>query len=63
MASEKQGCSYRLHEVTEKDLPLSCPMPGQRIWDAHPQVYLPIEQEQRVTCPYCDAEYVLKQDA
>lgn len=54
-ASEK-----RVYKVTKADLPLSCPMPGMRMWDAHPKVYLPIEQaEGRVVCPYCDAEYIL----
>lgn len=53
-ASEK-----RCYEVTKADLPLSCPMPGMRMWDAHPKVYLPIEEAGRVVCPYCDAVYVL----
>ena len=50
----------RRYEVTAADLPLSCPMPDMRLWDAHPRVYLPIAEEGHVTCPYCDAEYFLK---
>lgn len=49
-------------EITEADLPLSCPMPNQRLWDGHPRVYLPIEKTGRETCPYCSTEYVLKRD-
>ncbi|MFW0080030.1 MAG: zinc-finger domain-containing protein, partial [Coxiella endosymbiont of Haemaphysalis qinghaiensis] len=31
-----------------------------RLWDAHPRVYLPIEHEGYFVCPYCEAEYSLK---
>ncbi|MEO8670661.1 MAG: zinc-finger domain-containing protein [Tahibacter sp.] len=49
------------YEVTRADLPLSCPMPGMRLWDAHPKVYLAIEDEGgESVCPYCGAHYVLK---
>jgi len=47
-------------EVTFADLPLSCPMPKMVLWNAHPRVYLPIEQTGEATCPYCGAHYVLK---
>ena len=29
------------YDVTEDDLPLSCPMPGMYLWNSHPRVYLP----------------------
>lgn len=54
-----QACTKRHYDVTQADLPLSCPPRDMRVWDAHPRVYLPIEAEGRVVCPYCDAEYVL----
>ncbi len=31
------------YNVTEADLPLSCPMPGMFLWNSHPKVYLAIE--------------------
>ncbi|EKD75734.1 MAG: hypothetical protein ACD_44C00036G0009 [uncultured bacterium] len=49
----------RQYEVTAADLPLCCPMPDMRLWDAHPRVYLPIQTLGTVICPYCDAEYRL----
>jgi uncharacterized Zn-finger protein len=55
-----QACTKRHYEITRADLPLSCPPRADRIWDAHPRVYLPIEETGRVVCPYCDAEYTLK---
>ena len=47
-------------EVTEKDLPLHCPMPGQSVWNAHPRVFLPVEQKGEARCPYCGTLYRLK---
>lgn len=48
------------YEVTRADLPLSCPMPGMSLWNSHPKVYLPIEDEGgESVCPYCGARYVL----
>ena len=50
----------RLIEVTAADLPLHCPMPAMMLWNAHPRVFLPIEQSGEVLCPYCGTKYVLK---
>lgn len=47
------------YEVSRADLPLSCPMPDQRLWNAHPRVYLPIEKTGEARCPYCSAQYRL----
>ena len=58
--STTTASTRRHYEVTEADLPLSCPMPNMRLWDAHPRVFLPIEETGHVVCPYCDAEYSLK---
>lgn len=50
------------YEVTAKDLPLSCPMPGMYLWNSHPKVYLPIHDAPggEIQCPYCSAVFVLK---
>ena len=47
-------------EVSRTDLPLSCPQSHQKIWNAHPRVYLPIEDSGEATCPYCGTHYALK---
>jgi len=57
-----QACKEHRYEVRLADLPLSCPMKEMRVWDAHPRVYLPIEETGRAVCPYCDAEYILKEE-
>jgi len=46
-------------EVRRADLPLSCPTPEQRLWNAHPRVFLPIEKTGEATCPYCSTHYRL----
>jgi len=51
--------TQRTYEVSRADLPLSCPTPGQRLWNSHPRVYLPIEETGEALCPYCSAHYVL----
>jgi len=51
------------YDVTAADLPLSCPMPGMQLWNSHPRVYLPIEETGWAKCPYCSAEYTLKDSA
>jgi uncharacterized Zn-finger protein len=47
------------YDVTEEDLPLSCPMPQMYLWNSHPRVYLPIRDTGWAKCPYCGAEYTL----
>ncbi len=51
------------YEVTQADLPLSCPMPGMKLWNSHPKVYLPVEAKGSAKCPYCGAVFVLKDPA
>ena len=48
------------YEITRKDLPLHCPMQDSALWNSHPRVFLPIEETGKAKCPYCGAEYVLK---
>ncbi|HEX4044236.1 MAG TPA: zinc-finger domain-containing protein [Gammaproteobacteria bacterium] len=55
------ACTKRRYEITRADLPLSCPPRDMRVWDAHPRVYLSIEETGKITCPYCGAEYVLNE--
>jgi uncharacterized Zn-finger protein len=48
-------------EVTRADLPIHCPMPGSSLWNSHPRVYIPVEENRgRAKCPYCGADYLLK---
>ena len=46
--------------VTEKDLPLHCPMPGAPLWAQHPRVFLDVLHGHEALCPYCGTKYVFK---
>ena len=50
-------------QIRRAQLPLSCPLPEQYLWNAHPKVYLPIEDSGEVVCPYCGTRYTLVDDA
>ena len=60
-STNKNSASAVKHQdVTAADLPLSCPMSSQKLWNAHPRVYLPIEKTGKASCPYCGISYTLK---
>jgi len=44
--------------VTEKDLPLHCPLPGAPLWSRHPRVFLDVVKEGHALCPYCGTKFV-----
>ncbi len=48
------------YEVSRQNLPLHCPMDGMSLWNSHPKVYLSIEKTGKAKCPYCGADYTLK---
>ncbi|NCA70568.1 MAG: zinc-finger domain-containing protein [Sphingobacteriia bacterium] len=61
-AAVATGSASEVIEVGHADLPLSCPMPDAPVWNMHPRVYLPIENEPsgEAVCPYCGARYRLR---
>lgn len=64
-ASVKQGLMSNLERryvVSEKDLPVCCPLPGTVGWNSHPRVYLPLKPGMDATCPYCGAVFSLAAD-
>lgn len=50
----------RVVEISAAELPLHCPTDEQKVWNAHPRVFLPIEETGEALCPYCGTRYVLK---
>ena len=47
------------YEVTQSDMPVSCPMPGSSLWNSHPKVFIAFDKKGDGKCPYCGAEYHL----
>lgn len=61
MSSKKKlACAKKSYTISHQDLPLSCPTDAMALWNAHPKVYLPIEQTGTQVCPYCGARFILK---
>ncbi len=52
--------SENRYAVSANDLPLSCPMPGMYLWNSHPKVYIPVHKTGEGQCPYCGAEFFIR---
>lgn len=50
------------YEVTKDDFPLHCPLPGSSLWNSHPRVFIPLDENGRGKCIYCGAEFVKVDD-
>jgi len=48
------------YEVSQDDVPVHCPMPGSSLWNSHPQVFIAFDKKGSGKCPYCGAEFHLK---
>jgi len=47
-------------EVKSSDLPIHCPTPGSALWNSHPRVYIPVQENGgEAKCPYCSAKFKL----
>ncbi|STZ76009.1 zinc-finger domain-containing protein [Bergeriella denitrificans] len=49
-------------EITPDALPLHCSGPQHETWNGHPRVFLPIQSNGDIECPYCGTRYYLKGD-
>ena len=59
--NKNQANAAQRYQVSRNDLPVHCPMEGMALWNSHPKVYLPIEEQGgEARCPYCGAVYELK---
>ena len=47
-------------ELKASDLPVHCPVEGSSLWNSHPQVYIPVEENGgEAKCPYCGTMFKL----
>ena len=60
MMKQQTAAVKKEYIINRKDLPLSCPTDQMELWNAHPKVYLPIEETGMEICPYCGSRFVLK---
>ena len=48
--------------VSSDELPISCPLPNDEVWNKHPRVYIPLHQVDEYKCPYCSRLFKLIRD-
>lgn len=57
------ACTHKRVTLSSAQLPLCCPLDSERVWDAHPRVYLVLDEEHpEAICPYCETHYELLPD-
>ena len=42
-----------------EDLPAYCPTESMGLWNSHPRVYIPLEENSEANCPYCGTQFIL----
>jgi len=47
-------------QVSSADLPVHCPVEGSSLWNSHPRVYIPVQENGGTAkCPYCGTDFNL----
>lgn len=59
MSQQPQNKSIKT--VNAKEVPISCPMPDEALWNQHPKVYIPLDDSGSGSCPYCGNQFQLEQ--
>lgn len=60
MLKQEQKTSVKVEvKVSPASLPLCCPLPSMTLWNMHPRVYLPVDNDGEAVCPYCDTRYIV----
>ena len=49
-----------VYSVKRSELPACCPRPDQKIDCMHPKVFIAFDKQGHGRCPYCGAEFVIK---
>ncbi len=56
----KEACQQKSVFVSTETI--QCPQPDERVWDAHPVIFLKIEKGETTACPYCNTLYERRQN-
>lgn len=46
--------------ITPSNLPLECFGQHTQLWNGHPRVFLPIQSNSQIECPYCGTVFQLE---
>lgn len=51
------------HQVENREVIVCCPPENVDVWNLHPRVYLALNEDGSVTCPYCGDIYTMDEQA
>lgn len=51
------------HHVEDREVIVCCPPENVNVWDLHPRVYLALNENGSVACPYCGDIYTMDEQA
>lgn len=46
--------------IRSTDLPVTCPMETDEVWNMHPKVTIPLDRTDSYVCPYCSRVFELE---
>ena len=49
-------------QIKASELPAYCPTEQMGLWNSHPRVYIPLEENRQANCPYCGTHFELTDD-
>jgi uncharacterized Zn-finger protein len=59
----QRPCQKKQYLVKSQEETIVCPPVDERIWDAHPRVYLKLDENHHIHCPYCGTEFILQEES
>ena len=58
-STAQSGSDDQVVQVTRGELPVHCPTESMGLWNSHPRVYIPLEEQPVASCPYCGTQFKL----
>ena len=53
----QNGDDERVVKVSRSELPVHCPTESMGLWNSHPRVFIPLEENPVSSCPYCGTQF------
>lgn len=57
--NDAQNGGEQVVRVSRNDLPAYCPTESMGLWNSHPRVYIPLEEQPEASCSYCGTKFEL----
>ncbi len=62
MTDNNKQADDQVVKVSRAELPVHCPTEAMGLWNSHPRVYIALEENPAVNCPYCGTRFELIDD-